>query len=189
MVEEALQAGARAIQLRDKEAGAGDLLATARRLRSLTLRFGALLIVNDLVDVALAAAADGSHLGPHDLPVAAVRSSVPRGFILGYSCDDPARAMRAVAAGADYIGCGTVYRTGTKLDAGEAIGLERLARVAAAVAVPVIAIGGITPERAVEVAATRAAGVAVVSAVMGAPDPGAAVRRLLAPFRERDRQA
>ena len=97
--------------------------------------------------------------------------------------------MRAVAAGADYIGCGTVYRTGTKLDAGEAIGLERLARVAAAVAVPVIAIGGITPERAVEVAATRAAGVAVVSAVMGAPDPGAAVRRLLAPFRERDRQA
>jgi thiamine-phosphate diphosphorylase len=110
---------------------------------------------------------------------------VPDGFLIGYSTDDPDEARRAVAAGADYLGCGTVYGTSTKADAGAAIGLERLDEVAGAVPVPVVAIGGITPARAPEVARTRAAGVAVVGAVMSAADPGDAVRRLLAPFAAR----
>jgi thiamine-phosphate pyrophosphorylase len=185
VVEAALDAGAPAIQLRDKDADATTLWQSARTLRALTRRHGALLFVNDRVDVALAADADGVHLGPDDLPVAAVRPKVPNGFLVGFSTDDPDAARRAVADGADYIGCGTVYGTSTKADAGEAIGLERLELVARSVAVPVVAIGGITPERAIEVARTQAAGVAVVGAVMGAPDPGAAVRRLLAPFAAR----
>jgi thiamine-phosphate diphosphorylase len=185
VVEAALAAGAPAIQLRDKDADAAALLESARTLRALTRRHRALLFVNDRVDVALAAEADGVHLGPDDLPVAAVRASVPQTLLVGYSTDDPDAARRAVAAGADYIGCGTVYATGTKADAGEAIGLGRLDEVARAVSVPVVGIGGITPERAAELAGTRAAGVAVVGAVMGAKDPADAVRRLLAPFATR----
>ena len=182
VVAAALAAGAPAIQLRDKDAGAADLLATARGLLALTRRHGALLFVNDRLDVALAAGADGVHLGPDDLPVAAVRAHVPAGFLVGYSTDDPEEARAAVAAGADYLGCGAVYGTTTKQDAGEVIGIGRLDQVARAVDVPVIAIGGVTPERAVEVAGTRAAGVAVVGAVMAADDTADAVRRLLAPF-------
>jgi thiamine-phosphate pyrophosphorylase len=185
VVEAALSAGAPAIQLRDKDADAAALLESARALRALTRRHGALLLVNDRVDVALAADADGVHLGPDDLPVAAVRSTVPRSFLVGYSTDEPDAAVRAVADGADYIGCGTVYGTSTKADAGAPIGLDRLDEVARAVPVPVVAIGGITPERAVDVARTHAAGVAVVGAVMRAADPGDAVRRLLAPFSAR----
>ena len=184
VAEKALLAGALAIQLRDKGTSATLLLDVAHRLRELTHRCGALLFVNDRLDVALAAHADGIHVGPEDLPVAALRAKVPRGFLIGYSCDDVTEARRAVAAGADYIGCGAVYGTTTKT-AGEAIELERLNEVAAAVAVPVVAIGGITPERAQEVAATRAAGVAVVGAVMTAVDPAHEVRRLLAPFQAR----
>ncbi len=185
VVSAALAAGAPAVQLHDKQAGAAELLAIARDLRRLTRRFGALLFVNDRADVALTADADGVHLGPDDLPVAAVRRCVPEGFLIGYSTDDPARARRAVAEGADYLGCGTVYPTGSKADAGSAIGLEGLDRVAAAVPVPVVAIGGITPGRAPEIASTGAAGLAVVSAVMGAEDPGAAVTALLAPLARR----
>ena len=186
IVEDSLAAGTRAIQLRDKQADAARLLETARQLRSLTRRFGALLFVNDRLDVALAAEANGVHLGPDDLPVAAVRAHVPRSFLIGYSTDDTVEAARAVAAGADYLGCGTVYATNSKADAGEAIGLKRLDRLARTVDVPVLGVGGITPARAREIARTPAAGVAVIGAVMGAPDPAEAVRALLAPFIERE---
>lgn len=185
VVADALRAGAPSVQLRHKGAGAAGLLDEARRLRALTREAGALLFVNDRFDVALAAGADGVHLGPDDLPVDAVRAAVPPEFLVGYSTDDPAEARDAVAAGADYVGCGTVFATASKADAGEVIGLEGLDRVAAAVDVPVVGIGGITPERARAVAErTRAAGVAVIGAVMGAEDVGSAVRGLLEPFAE-----
>lgn len=185
VVSAALAAGAPAIQLRDKDADARAVGELARILREVTTRHGALLFVNDRVDVALAAGADGAHLGPDDLPVAAVRAGVPREFLLGYSTDDPEIARRAVADGADYIGCGTVYATRTKANAGAAIGLARLDEVARAVDVPVVGIGGVTAARAPEVAATKAAGIAAVGAVMAAADPGGAVRALLAPFASR----
>ena len=187
VVAAALAAGAPAIQLRDKQASGAELFEAARALRELTRRFGALLFVNDRLDVALAAEADGVHLGPDDLPVGAVRRSVSRGFLVGFSTDDPAAAQEAVAAGADYLGCGAVYATGSKADPGEVIGLGRLDQVARAVPAPVVAIGGITRVRAAEVAGTRAAGVAVIGAVMQAADPGAAVAELLAPFAARSR--
>ncbi|HUG38048.1 MAG TPA: thiamine phosphate synthase [Candidatus Limnocylindrales bacterium] len=186
VIAAALEAGAPAVQLRAKGATARELLELGRRLRRLTRDAGALLFVNDRVDVALALGADGAHVGPDDLPVAALRGAVPRGFLLGASADDPEVAARLVADGADYIGCGTVYATTTKPDAGKIIGLEGLDRVARAVDAPVVGIGGITPKRSAEVARTGAAGVAVVGAVMGAEDPGEAVRALLEPWAGRE---
>jgi len=188
VVEDALRGGCRAIQLRDKKAGARELLEMARKLRTLTTEHGALLLVNDRLDVALAAAADGVHLGPDDLPVEAVRRVVSGTFLIGYSTDDPEEAVRAEASGANYLGCGTVHRTTSKGDAGHPIGLEGLDRVARAVAIPVIGIGGIGPAEAPGVADTSAAGIAVLGAVMSAADPAAMVRELLRPFVERDRK-
>lgn len=185
VVRAALGAGAGAIQLRDKHADARTLLARARALRELTGPAGALLFINDRLDVALAAGADGVHLGPDDLPVRSVRRVVPDGFLVGYSADEPDAARQARDDGADYIGCGAVYGTTTKDVGDEAIGLDALDRVARAVDLPVVAIGGVTPERAGEVARTAAAGAAVIGAVMGATDPAAAVRSLLRPFRDR----
>lgn len=183
VVTAALAAGAPAIQLREKGATANELYPLGLELRRLTREHGALLLVNDRLDLALAVDADGVHLGDDDLPVDAVRAHAPSGFLIGRSADDANGARDAVAAGADYIGCGTVYATATKPDAGEVIGLAGLARVASAVEVPVVGIGGITVERAAEVVGAGGAGVAVVGAVMGAEDVGGAVRGLLGAFR------
>lgn len=186
VVRAALDAGAPAIQLRDKHASARELAEQARELLPVVNAAGARLFINDRLDVALAVNAHGVHLGPEDLPVSAARRLAPAPFLIGWSTDDPASAARAQADGADYIGCGAVFGTTTKAEAGaERIGTQRLDAVAAAVRVPVVAIGGITEQNVACVAATRAAGAAVVSAVMAADDPGLVVRRLLAAFAER----
>ena len=185
VVAAALAAGAPAVQVRAKGASARELLELGRQLLPLARERGALLFVNDRLDVALALGADGVHLGPDDLPVAAARRAMPAGFLIGASTDDPDVAPRLVAEGADYIGCGAVYATSTKPDAGDVIGLEGLDRVALAVDVPVIGIGGISVARSAEVATTAAAGVAVVGVVMAAADVAAAVRGLLAPWSAR----
>ncbi len=183
VVVAALAAGAPAVQVRAKNASANDLLELGLAVQHAAREHGALLFVNDRLDVALALGADGVHLGPDDLPVAAARRAAPAGFLIGASTDDPEVARQLVADGASYIGCGAVYATTTKADAGDVIGLEGLDRVARAVDVPVVGIGGITVERSAEVAKhTGAAGVAVVGAVMSAADVGATVRGLLAPW-------
>ena len=179
VVAAALRAGATAVQLREKALPPRDILPLARRLRAETEAAGALLFVNDRLDLALAAGADGVHLGPDDLPVAAARRIAPHGFLIGFSADEPDAARAAVAGGADYIGCGAVFPTSTKRDAGRAVGIEGLAMVAEAVDAPVVAIGGITAERAPGAFAGGADGCAVVRAVMAAPVPGRAVRSLL----------
>jgi thiamine-phosphate pyrophosphorylase len=186
IVAAALEAGAPAIQLRDKQAPAGDIARLALALLPLVRAARARLFINDRVDVALAVGADGVHLGPDDLPVDAARRIAPPGFLIGYSTDDPATAQAAAAAGASYIGCGAIFGTATKAAAAsERIGTGRLDAVARAVDIPVIGIGGIDPSNIDAVAGTAAAGAAVVGAVMAAPDPGAAVRRLLEPFDRR----
>ena len=185
VVAAALAAGAPAVQVRAKDASARELLELGREILPLARRHRALLFVNDRLDVALALGADGVHLGPDDLPVAAARRAMPAGFLIGASADDPEAARRLVADGADYIGCGAVYATTTKQDAGDVIGLEGLDLVAHAVDVPVVGIGGITVTRSIEVATTAAAGVAVVGAVMAAGDIAAAVKGLLAPWSAR----
>lgn len=179
VVESALRGGCRSIQLRDKISGAREMMEMGQALRRLTREHGALLFVNDRVDVALALDADGAHLGPDDLPVSAVRAVVPRTFLIGYSTDRPDEAVAAVAAGADYIGCGTVHPTAHKADVGESIGPPGLERVARAVDVPVVGIGGIQRGNVADLVPTGAAGVAVMGAVMAADDPEDEARVLL----------
>jgi thiamine-phosphate pyrophosphorylase len=180
VVAAALAAGAPAIQLRDKEATASDLLQQATELLPFVRARGAKLFVNDRLDVALAAGADGVHLGPDDLPVAVARRITPPAFFIGYSTDDPQLARQAERDGASYIGCGAVFGSPTKPEvANEHIGTARLDEVAGAVAIPVVGIGGITLANIAQVAATRAAGAAVVGAVMSAADPASTTRELL----------
>lgn len=187
LVATALEAGAPAIQLRDKAATPAELFQETLQLLDLTRTFGAALYVNDRVDVALAAGADGVHLGPFDLPIAAARAAADRAgaldFIIGGSTDDPDTARRLVRDGADYIGCGAVFGTASKAGlADERIGAAGLAQVVRAVEVPVVGIGGVTPDNVDQVAATGAAGVAAIQSIMGADDVGAAVQRILAAF-------
>ena len=188
VVREALAGGAPTIQLRLKSASARELLEAAQTLMPVVRSAGALFIVNDRLDVALAAGADGVHLGPDDLPVkdvrrvADARSGVADTFIVGYSTDTTDEAARAEAEGADYLGVGAVYATANKSDAGDVIGLKGLRHVVKAVSIPVVAIGGITPERAPAVAKTGACGSATIGAVMSAAEPAEAVRELLLPF-------
>jgi thiamine-phosphate pyrophosphorylase len=195
VVRAAVTAGAPAIQLRDKEASARELAEAGRALLEITRPAGALLFVNDRLDVALAIGADGVHVGPDDIPVTGVRHAVrdteargvvTSGFLVGTSTDEPEAARTLVAAGADYIGCGTVYPTSSKPNAGEVIGLEGLQAVVEAVDVPVIGIGGVTVAGAEAIrAGTSAAGVAVIGAVMGAEDVAEVVGGLLAPWSKR----
>ncbi|HEX6966934.1 MAG TPA: thiamine phosphate synthase [Gemmatimonadaceae bacterium] len=169
----AARGGATSIQVRLKDADARTQVEVARTLvRTLTVP----VIVNDRVDVALAAGAAGVHVGADDLPVDAVRRITPPGFIVGTSvgCD----AEVAGARGADYVGIGPVYATASKPDAGDAIGVDEFARLARACGLPAVAIGGITPEHVPALIAAGASGVAVIRAVFGAADPERSARAL-----------
>jgi thiamine-phosphate pyrophosphorylase len=180
VVGECLEAGATAIQLRNKAATDEELYEQALRLGELTREHGALLIVNDRFDVALAAGADGVHLGPEDLPIEVVRLHAGDDLLIGYSSDDPVGGLLAAQAGADYLGVGAVYGTSSKAGlADEAIGPERVGQVLHAAGLPGVGIGGITPDNAAAVFETGA-GVAVLGAVMRAERPGEIVRRILA---------
>ena len=189
VVAQALHAGVPAVQLREKAQPPGEVLPLARRLRADTRRAGALLFVNDRLDLALAVGADGVHLGPDDLPVGAARAIAPPGFLIGYSADRVDAARAAVRDGANYIGCGTVYPTGTKSDAGEITGTEGLRRVVRAVDAPVVGVGGVTPARAPAVIAAGAVGCAAIGSIMAAANPGRAVAGFLRAAARSERRA
>lgn len=175
-----LAGGARVLQLRLKASSAREVLEVARAVQPLVRQAGALLIVNDRSDVARAADADGVHLGQDDLPVPAARALLGPLAIVGVSTHSPGQALDAAAAGADYIGVGPVFTTTTKEHALPAGGLELLRTVRAAVELPLVAIGGITPETAASVRAAGADAVAMIAALVRAPDVAAAVRDVLA---------
>ncbi|MDD1725113.1 MAG: thiamine phosphate synthase, partial [Methanospirillum sp.] len=134
-------------------------------------------IVNDRLDIALASGADGVHLGQDDLPLKEARKIVPRSFIIGVSVGTVGEAERAEKEGADYLGVGPVYQTGTKTDAGPVVGLSLLRLIRSRTSLPLVAIGGITYERVPEVIASGADGVAVISAVVCSQDITSASRR------------
>jgi thiamine-phosphate pyrophosphorylase len=182
VVRAALRGGAPAIQLRMKDAPAREMAAVARALLAETRPAGALLFVNDRVDVAMAVGADGAHVGQDDVPASAARRIAPPGFLVGVSAETAELARQAQAGGADYVGVGPVYATGSKADAGDTVGVQRIAEVAAAVRIPIVGIGGITAANAPAAIRAGAAGVAVISAVMRADDPEAATRALLQHF-------
>jgi len=174
----ALAGGADAIQFREKRGSARALIEIARAIAELCRRPGASMIVNDRLDVALAADAGGVHLGADDYPPSLAREILGPDRVIGVSARTAAEAVVAMDAGADYIGAGPVYTTASKPDAAPPIGADGLRAIVRAVEIPVIAIGGITAERIAEVLATGAHGVAVIEAVVCDPDPTAAARRL-----------
>ena len=179
VVEECLAAGLRAVQLREKDLEARDLLTLADTLREATQRHGARLIVNDRADVALAASADGVQRTHSSLPVSALRGFTPPGFLVGASVHSEAEARDAAAQGADFIVFGPVYDTASKRRYGPPQGLAALEAVTHAVDRPVLAVGGLTPERVPEVLAAGAAGVAVIGAIYAAARPAEATKAFL----------
>lgn len=176
-IEEAIKAGVTLIQLREKDMEEEAFIEEARRVKALTARYGIPLIINDSAKVALAADADGVHVGQGDLDAAKVRKLLGQDKILGVTAKTVEQALRAQADGADYLGSGAVFGSATKKDACP-MTMERLREITAAVSVPVVAIGGINQENIMKLAGSGVAGAAVVSGIFGAADIGAAVRNL-----------
>ena len=178
VVEAAVRGGVTLVQLREKAMSDGDLVDLARRVKARLAPLGVPLIVNDRVEVARAAGADGVHLGIDDVAAAHAREILGSAGIVGVSAGTEAEAALVDPAQADYAGVGSVYPTATKPDAGPAIGLEGLSALRRKIPLPVVAIGGIGAGNAAEVMATGVEGIAVVSAICGASDPEAAARDL-----------
>jgi len=179
VAEAAILGGADVLQLRDKESSSGRLFQVAMQIRKLTRDAKLHLIVNDRLDIALAADADGVHVGQADLPASVARSILGPGRILGVSAETVAEAVAAAEDGADYLGVGPVFEArGTKPDAGLPLGLELIAEIRRHCRLPIVAIGGINAENARRVRDAGADAVAVISAVSSADDIAQAARRL-----------
>jgi thiamine-phosphate pyrophosphorylase len=172
--------GAAVVQLRAKRAGDRDALAWADAIRELTRRAGVLFFVNDRFDLALAAGADGVHLGQQDLPPAAIPATLRERLLVGRSTHTPAELRAARDEPVDYVAFGPIFGTHSKESEHEPRGLEMLAAaVREAAPRPLIAIGGIGADNAASVMSAGAAGIAVISAVAGALEPEAATRSLV----------
>lgn len=176
-VEAACAGGADVVQLRDKVLGSRALLGLCRDLQAVCDRFGTLFLLNDRVDVALAADVDGVHLGQDDIPLRAARQMLGHRKILGCSTHSVAQAFQAQGDGADYVSCGPVFATPTKPDAAP-VGLELVRQYKTMVRIPFVAIGGIDESNIETVIRAGADRVAVVRAVCGAADSADAAKRL-----------
>ncbi len=176
----AIAGGVTLVQLREKDASTRVQLEHALRLKALLHPRGIPLIVNDRIDVALAAKADGVHLGQDDMPPAEARALLGPRAIIGLSAGDAEEARTVDPGLVDYAGIGPAFTTGSKGDAGAAIGPAGVGDLCRRIAVPAVAIGGITADNAAQVVAAGADGVAVVSAICAAADPAAAARALRA---------
>jgi thiamine-phosphate pyrophosphorylase len=179
LVIQCVAAGLPAVQVREKDLPAAELAALCRRLRGPTRESGAVLIVNDRADVALAVGADAVQRTHASLSVAEIRGVVDRRLRIAASVHSREDAMTAEAEGADWVVFGPVYDTASKRPYGPPQGLAKLEAAARAVTIPLIAIGGITPERVAEVRAAGAHGVAAISAILAADSPASATRRFL----------
>ncbi|QRV16793.1 thiamine phosphate synthase [Haloterrigena salifodinae] len=180
VVRAAIEGGVDVVQLREKDTDARWRYELGLELRELTTEAGVDLIVNDRVDVAEAIDADGVHVGQSDLPVAVARELLGPEAIVGCSTATVEEALEAEAAGADYLGVGTVYGTTSK-DVNrykDGVGRERIAEIVDAVSIPVVGIGGVTADNAAPVVEAGATGVAVISEITAADDPRAATAAL-----------
>jgi thiamine-phosphate pyrophosphorylase len=180
VVEAALRGGVRAFQLREKDLPPRDLYPLALQLRRLTQAYGARLLINDRVDVALAVQADGVHLTTVSLPARVARQLLGPKRLIGISTHNIAEAQAAAQDGADFLVFGPVFYTPSKAPYGQPVGLDALRAVRAVVSMPILAIGGIKKANLDQVLAAGAEGIAVISAVISAEDPMAASQDLLA---------
>jgi thiamine-phosphate pyrophosphorylase len=167
-IEEAMKAGIKAVQLREKDLGIRELLAMAYKMREITGRYGAKLFINDRVDVALAVGADGVHLGTESMPVRAVRKILGGSMMIGSSTHSTAEAAIAADEGADFVTLGPVYETPSKMRYGAPLGCGVIRAATKRLSVPVFAIGGIKAERVDEVREAGAYGIALISAILTA---------------------
>jgi|PlaIllAssembly_1097288.scaffolds.fasta_scaffold49655_2 thiamine-phosphate pyrophosphorylase len=174
----AVLGGAGIIQLRDKRLSCTELAVVGREIAVITREAGAVFIVNDRLDIAIACGADGVHLGQGDLRAGTARQLAPPGFIIGVSVGTVEEAVIAEREGADYIALSPTFSTASKDNAGPGYGLDRLREIRRKVALPVIAIGGINRQNVQDVIAAGADGIAVISAVVASPDITAAAREL-----------
>ncbi len=180
--EQAVAAGVQVVQYREKQAGTRAMVEEARKLRIICQ--DAIFLVNDRVDVALAADADGVHLGQDDLPYAAARRLLGKKRIIGLTVRSLAEALEAQSLGADYLGVSPVFLTRTKADAGAPGGLTLLREIRKQVSLPLIAIGGITLANAADVIRAGADGVCAISAVVTRPDVRAEIEKFQALFQK-----
>ena len=169
-VQQALMGGVRAVQLREKDLGTRPLLELAGRMRELTAASGAMLFINDRLDIALSVGADGVHLGGRSIPVYAARKVVKDALSIGASAHSLKEAKRAEEEGADFITLGPVYATPSKQKYGLPVGLQTLRAVKEAVGIPVFAIGGIKTGNIEGALRAGADGIAVISGILSAPD-------------------
>ncbi len=182
-VEAALRGGVTLVQLREKNCSSREFYETAQSVKSVTDRYGVPLIINDRLDIALAVDAAGLHIGQSDLPAAVARGLLGAGKILGVSASTEGEAVLAQKDGADYLGVGAMFPTGTKKNT-RRVSLEELARIRSSVSIPIVAIGGINEENCAPFASLGVDGVAVVSAILAKPDIEGAARAIKERFLE-----
>lgn len=182
-VELAIDGGCTVIQLREKQCSSRDFYELALRVKGITARRGVPLIINDRVDICLAAGADGVHVGQSDLPACQVRRLLGPDRILGVSARSLEEALEAQENGADYLGVGAMYATSTKTDA-QVVSMETLRAIRGAVQIPIVVIGGINRDTLEPFKGMGIDGLAVVSAVVAQQDIRAAARELVERFKE-----
>jgi thiamine-phosphate pyrophosphorylase len=176
-VGEAIKAGATFVQLREKELGYDDYVAEAKKIKAVTDRYHIPFVIDDNIEVALAAGADGVHVGQSDRAARDARALIGKDKILGVSAQTVEQAIEAEKNGADYLGVGAIFSTSTKLDA-KNVGYETLKAICAAVSIPVVAIGGINEKNILQLKGSGADGVAVISAIFAKADVYAAAETL-----------
>ena len=176
-VEQAILGGCTMIQLREKELSSLEFYNQAVAVKQVTDKYHIPLIINDRIDIAMAVQATGVHIGQHDLPAAAVRKVIGENMLLGVSASSIAEAIQAQQDGADYLGVGAMFPTGTKTDA-DSVSMEELQKIRAAVSLPIVVIGGINKGNAWRFKSMGIDGLAVVSAIIAQSDIKAAAAEL-----------
>lgn len=184
-VEQAILGGCTMVQLREKEASASSFFKLAEEIKQITDRYEVPLIINDRIDIALAVGASGVHVGQNDIPASAVRNIIPHNMLLGVSAASVDEAIQAQCDGADYLGIGAMFPTGTKDDA-RAVTMDELCKIKKAVTIPIVAIGGINKHNIDSFHPMNIDGVAIVSAIIAESDIKGAATQLKCLFQQED---
>jgi thiamine-phosphate pyrophosphorylase len=177
-VEEAILGGVTLVQLREKDASTREFYEIAKEVKKVTDHYKVPFLINDRLDIAQAVNADGVHLGQSDMPINTARKILGKDKIIGISAGNVDEALEAEKNGANYIGIGTIFFTGTKKDIDTPIGIESLRKIYSSINIPAVAIGGVNESNFREVLSTGVDGISVISAILGKSDITAASKAL-----------